>query len=224
MRPMLVDFRDDGKVDIDRAVYALPEIQELIKDFGNRHYVEVLVRLYMYRTPINPYAPAAEREARAIEDTNRFNKDAKVHSVVFKSGLWRKAVDRFNLEKYDPIFDSFIGLEQKIDEFNQAIAATPVSEMVEVESPKRGQKQKLVGRGKKSIVEQVFTELATEEEPEKITKRVDNTEIIQRMVRASSDVEKRYEEQREKLLRTKSSKGGSAQRAADFRRNLNPNG
>ena len=221
-RPVLIDFRDDGTVVIDPSVYSLPQVGALADKHG-KPYVEVLARPHAYRSPINPFAPDAERQARAIEDTRLKHRGTKIDPSVLSTRLWAAAVERFITERYDPLWDSFLGYEMKCDEFNQAIANTPVQEEVPVLAPAKGKPQGKRGKGKlvreldiDPIDEELDDELDEEEKPATI--RRDNTKLLLEMSKTLREYADRYKEIRQEVLRVSTGKGAVPQRASDFKR------
>jgi hypothetical protein len=224
-RPILIDFRDDGTVDIDKSVYAMAEIQQLASWHG-KQYVEVLVRLHAYRTPINPFSLPEERLKRAIADTKAFNKNCQIKDDVFQHRFWPAAVKRFNEEKYDPLHESVITLETKIDEFNRAIAATPVIVNLDGGQPGGRTKRKTYpGKARKSdaVGDPVEDMLDSELEDEASERRIDNTKLLMDMNKALREYSGAYEENRQKLLKVSKGKGALPMRVADLRKSFSTN-
>lgn len=224
-RPVLVDFREDGSIDIDKSLYALPEIDALAKSpqFG-KHYVELLIRLYAYRTPINPFAPEDERITRAVADTKLKHRGVKIDPSLLTSKLWVQAVERYQVESYDPLWAAFVAYEKAYDDLNQAIASTPAIEkrtQTKVSKGKTG--SRYPGKKKKSDavgdpVEQLLDGALDSVEETEV--RIDNTEILSKMAKASREYANLYEETRQKLMRVKTGKTSVPFRAADMRKRI----
>lgn len=207
-RPLLIDFRDDGTIDIDKSVYALPEISAIAKLFG-KPSVDMLVRLYMYRSPINPYDDPEAREARALSDAQVVNK-CQIDPTITDSPEWKAARERFLKERFDSVVDSMVLFETKCDEFNRAIATTPVSEVFTRKATKAKS-----GRGKRDIVDDVFSPDDTE------TVRKDNTDALKNMATTLAFYQKQLEELRQQVMRQKGGKQQRSMRASDYKNVLN---
>jgi hypothetical protein len=219
MRPQLVEFYEDGSIYIDASIYSMEEMKALVDSHG-KPYVELLVRLYAYRTPINPFEEEEKRIERGIADTIRRRQNVKIERYRLNHRNWQAAIERFCEERYDVLFERFCALEQKIVEFNNAIKNTPVMEVVKTPlkqkaPPKRGRRKKSDAVSEEDI-DGIIDEMMAE--PEYTERHVDNTDALAKMNKTLREYMDQYEETRQQLLRIKKGKSQLPQTAADFRK------
>ncbi|RYC69614.1 hypothetical protein [Spirosoma sordidisoli] len=213
----LIDFDDKGMPVIDRSWWSLPEFEQMATVLGHKDYALVVVLLNAYRSPYNRIS-YAERKAKVIEDfPRRWSSSSTLRPMARHLDLpvFKEAERVFRELQFDPKWDRLIMLEDKLDEFTQAIKNTPVcfdlGEMFKRKKTKKKRGRRFEDEDDDFEDDDEFPEDASDE-PKLVTSK-DQADMLKALLLTQKAYAQEYEELRIEIFRLSKDKKGNVRQA-----------